>query len=137
MAASGRNGSSGVASAMLTMLPKLALVVIEMYLSVLAKVRRPSSTPERSTSRSRLQQDDVGALAGDVHGLLDRDADIGRMQGRRIVDAVAEIADRVAGPLQGADDPLLLLRVDLDEQVGARREVPQRLVLELREFARR
>ena len=51
-AASGRNGSSGVASAMLTMLPKLALVVILMYFSVLANVRRPSSIPRRSTSRS-------------------------------------------------------------------------------------
>ena len=80
------------------------------------------------------QQDDVGALAGDIHGLLDGDADVGRMQGRRIVDAVAEIADGVAGPLQGADDPLLLLRVDLDEEIGPRREVPQRLVLERREL---
>ena len=68
---------------------------------------------------------------------FDRDADVGRMQGRRIVDAVAEIADRVSGPLQGADDPLLLLRIDLDEEVGARREVPQRLVLELRRARRR
>ena len=137
LAASGRNGSSGAASAMLIMLPKFALVVIEMYLSVLAKVRRPSSTPLRSTSRSRLQQDDVGALAGDIDGLFDRDADIGRMQRRRIVDAVAQIADRVARALQGANDPLLLLRIDLDEEIGARREVPQRLILEFCQIARR
>ena len=134
LAASGRNGSSGVASAMLTMLPKFALVVIEMYLSVLAKVRRPSSTPRAQHVQVAAEQDDVGALAGDVHRLLDRDADIGRMQGRRIVDAVAEIADRVAGPLQGADDPLLLLRIDFDEEIGARREMPQRLVLQRREL---
>ena len=44
------------------------------------------------------------------------------MQGRRIVDAVAEIADRMSGPLQGADDALLLLGIDLDEEIGARRE---------------
>ena len=55
-ATSGRNGSSGVASAMLTIFPKFALVVIEMYLSVFANVRRPSSTPVRSTSRSRLKR---------------------------------------------------------------------------------
>ena len=134
MAASGRNGSSGAASAMLTMFPKFALVVIEMYFSVLAKVRRPSSTPERNTSRSRLEQDDVGAFAGDVHGRLDRDADIGRMQGRRIVDAVAEISDRMTCPLQGADDPLLLLGIDLDEEVCPWREMPQSLVLEFCEL---
>ena len=34
------------------------------------------------------------------------------------------------GSLQGADDPLLLLRVDLNEEIRARREMPQRLVLE-------
>src|SRR5690606_33547520 len=34
LAASGRNGNSGVASAMLIMLPKLALVVIEIYFRV-------------------------------------------------------------------------------------------------------
>ena len=68
-----------------------------------------------------LQQDDVGALAGDVDRLVDRDADIGRMQRRRIVDAVAEIADRMPDLLQGADDPLLLLGIDLDEEIGARR----------------
>ena len=101
---------------MLTMLPKLALVVMPMYFSVLAKVRRPSSTPWRSTSRSGLQQHDVGALARHVHRLVDRDADIGGVQRRRVVDAVAEKADRVAGALQRAHDALLLLRVDLGEQ---------------------
>ena len=81
------------------------------------------------------EQDDVGAFAGDIDGFGDRDADIGGMQGRRIVDAVAQIADRVAGALQGADDAFLLLRVDLDEKVGARREVPQRLVLHPGQFS--
>jgi hypothetical protein len=52
LAASGRKGSSGAASAMLTMLPKFALVVMPMYLSVFEKVRRPSSTPWHSTPRS-------------------------------------------------------------------------------------
>ena len=39
-------------NAIVTMLPKFALTVIQMYFSVLAKVRRPSSTPYRNTSRS-------------------------------------------------------------------------------------
>jgi len=51
-AASGRKGSTGVAIAIEIMLPKLALVVMQMYLSVLAKVARPSTTPRRRTSRS-------------------------------------------------------------------------------------
>ena len=76
------------------------------------------------------QQDDVGALAGDIHGLFNRDADIGCMQGRCIVDAIAEIPDRVSGSLQGADDPLLLLRIDFNEEIGAWCAVPQRLILE-------
>ena len=53
LASSGRNGTNKVASAMLIMLPKLALVVIATYLSVLAKARRPSITPWVRTSRSR------------------------------------------------------------------------------------
>ena len=56
LATSGRKGSNGVASAMLIMFPKFALVVIEMYLSVFAHVRRPSSTPVRRTSRSRFKR---------------------------------------------------------------------------------
>ena len=118
LAASGRKGSSGVASAMLTMLPKLALVVMPMYFSVLAKVRRPSSHAAAQHLQVGAQQHHVGALAGHVHGLVDRNADIGRMQRRRVVDAVAQVADRVAGVLQRAHDALLLLRVDLDEQRG-------------------
>ena len=52
-ASSGRNGRNSDATAMLTMLPRLALVVVSMYLSVLANVLRPSSMPRRMTSRSR------------------------------------------------------------------------------------
>jgi len=55
-ATSGRNGSSGAESAMLIMFPKFALVVIEMYLSVFANVRRPSATPVRRTSKSRFKR---------------------------------------------------------------------------------
>ena len=41
------------------------------------------------------QQDQVGSFLGNVDGRVDRDADIGRMQRGRIVDAVAEVTDRV------------------------------------------
>ena len=49
---SGRNGSSKEAPAIEIMLPKLALVAMNTYLSVLAKVRRPSRMPALSTARS-------------------------------------------------------------------------------------
>ena len=34
----------------------------------------------------------------------------------------------MAGALQGTNDPLLLLRIDLDKEIGARCEMPQGLV---------
>ena len=52
LASSGRKGSTAAATAMLSMLPKLALVVVKTYFMVLAKVRRPSRTPCRTTPRS-------------------------------------------------------------------------------------
>ena len=115
------------------MLPKFALVVMRDVFERVGEGAPAVLDAAAQHVEVAPQKDDVGALAGDVHRLVDRDADIGRMQGRRVVDAVAEIADRVSGPLQGADDPLLLLRIDFDEEIGARREVPQRLVLELRQ----
>ena len=122
---------------MLTMLPRLALVVVRMYLSVFANVRRPSSMPRRITSRSALQQHEVGGLPRDVDRLLHRQARVGGVHRRRVVDAVAQEADDVAHLLQRQDDALLLVRIDLDEEVGPLRGAPQRLVVQLVELARR
>ena len=47
---SGRNGSQIDTAAMLSILPKLALVVMKMYFIVFANVARPSRTPCTSTS---------------------------------------------------------------------------------------
>ena len=80
---------------MLNMLPKFELVPIMMYLRMLAKVRRPSSTPSCNTRKITPQQDDVGSLLGDVNGGIDRKAHVGRMQRGCIVDAVAEVTDDV------------------------------------------
>ena len=80
-----------------------------------------------------LQQDDVRALACDVHSLIDRDADVGRMQCRRVVDPVAEVADRVPRVLQREHDAFLLLRIDLGEERHPRRPLPERLIRECRE----
>src|SRR6266545_4313957 len=52
-ARSGRNGRKSEAAAMLTMFPRLALVVVSTYLRVFANVLLPSSMPRRITSRWR------------------------------------------------------------------------------------
>ena len=92
---SGRNGSTSEASAIDSMLPKFELVPMRTYLRMLAKVRRPSATPSASTPRSWSEQDHVGRGAGDVGGAFDRKTDIGGVDRRRVVDAVAEEADRM------------------------------------------
>lgn len=48
----GRNGRKALAAITLNMLPKFELAVILMYLTMLPKVRRPSTTPSLSTIRS-------------------------------------------------------------------------------------
>ncbi len=52
-----------------------------MYLSMLAKVRRPSITLLQH-HQALLQQNDIRRLAGDIHRAVDRDADIRRAQRR-------------------------------------------------------
>ena len=109
------------------------------YFRMLAKVRRPSSTPSATTSRSEREQDHVGGGLRHAGGAVDREADIGRLERRRIVDAVAEEADDVAPRLQRLDQPRLLVgrepaigvdRLDLDGErlvaqlgdIGARQD---------------
>ena len=116
---------------MLNMLPKLALVAMKTYFSVLAKVARPSRTPSHQDAQVLLQQDDVGRLLGHVHRVVHRDADVGGVQGRGVVDPVAHVADDVAGLLQGQDDPLLLVRLHLGEDGDLAGPPEQRLVAHL------
>ena len=75
-----------------------------------------------------LEQDEVGGLLGDVGGAVDRDADVGGVQRRGVVDAVAEEADDAAGALQGQQDALLLLRRDPAEQLTVGEPGAQRLL---------
>ena len=65
-----------------------------------------------------LQQDRVGRLLGDVDGRVDGDADVGRLEGEHVVDAIAHEADRMSLPLEGADDLLLLGGREPGEDVG-------------------
>lgn len=65
-----------------------------------------------------LEQDDVRGFARHIDGRIYRNADICFMERRRIVDAIAQIADHVAAPAQRLDYALFLVRVDLDEEIG-------------------
>ncbi len=64
-----------------------------------------------------LQQHKVGGFFGHIHGAIDRDAHIGGVQGRRVVDAVAHVADHMPRLLQGPDDALLLVGVHLGKEI--------------------
>ena len=87
------------------------------------------------TSRSRSSSTKSAASLATSDGVLDREAGVGRVHGRRVVDAVAEEADDVAHLLQRQDDALLLVRIHLHEQVGPLGLAPQRLVVQLVELA--
>ena len=64
-----------------------------------------------------LQEDHVRRLFGNVHGAIHGNANIGRMERRRVIDAVAEIPDHMAAPFEGEDDPVLLGRRHAAEEV--------------------
>lgn len=63
-------------------------------------------------------QDDVGSLAGDVGRAVHRNPDVRLVKGGRIVYPVSKISDHVSGLVEGRHDPLFLIWVDFDEQVG-------------------
>ena len=65
--------------------------------------------PVREHVEVLLQQDDVGGVLGDIGRRVHRDADVGRVQGQRVVDAVTEERDVDPGAALRTDDPRLLL----------------------------
>ena len=132
MGSIGRYGRNSTPPAMLKTLPKLELVPIRRYLRTLAKAFRPSTIPLVQDVQAALAQDDVGSVLGDVHGVGHRDADIGGVERRRVVDAVAEKAHDVPAVLEGQDDPVLLRRRHPREDArafghGAERRLAQML----------
>ena len=66
------------------------------------------------------EQDQIGRRARDIGGAIDRNPDIGGVQRRRVVDAVAHEADDMAEPLQRQQNAMLLLRVDAAKQIDLR-----------------
>ncbi len=80
------------------MLPKFDEVAIRTYLRVFAKMRRPSITPVGEHAEVLVEQHDVGRVLGHVGRGVDRDADIGGVQGDGVVDPVAEERDVAPRP---------------------------------------
>jgi hypothetical protein len=95
---------------MLNMLPKFELVPISRYFMTLAKARRAFHHTFVEHVQAPLAQDDVGCVLGHVRRVDHRDAHVGRVQRRRVVDAVAEKADHVAAQLQRRHHAVLLRR---------------------------
>ena len=120
-----------------SMLPKFELAPIRTYFRILAKVRRPSSTPSATTSRSEREQDHVGGSLRHAGRAFDREADIGGLQGGRVVDAVAEEADNRALGLQRLDDARLLVGRQPTKGIDRLDPDGQRLVAERRDIGAR
>src|SRR3569832_2115692 len=73
------------------------------------------------------EQHEVGRGLGHVHGLVHRDADVRLVQGRRVVDAVAEIAHDMAGLAPRANDAFLLIWIDHNKDKETQHALPQSL----------
>ncbi len=77
---------------------------------------------------SLLQEHDIGRLLGDVDRRIDRDAHVGRVQCRGVVDPIAQVSDHVAGLPEGQQDTFLLIRLDLGEDRDLADPLDERLV---------
>ena len=104
------------APAALNMLPKLLRRAHQHVLDRVGEDAPALGDAVGEHAEVLLQQDDVGGVLGDVGGGVDGDADVGGVQGERVVDAVAEEADGpAAAPAQRRTMPRLLLRADPGE----------------------
>jgi len=94
--------------------------LVSTAFDLLPSVRRPSSMPRLSTSRSGLSSTMLALSRATSTASSTEMPNVGGVQRGRVVDAVAEVAHGVTGTLQRAHGAVLLLRVDLDEEVGLR-----------------
>ena len=94
---------------------------------------RPSRIPVWRTPKPGLEQNDIGCIARDIDCAVDGDAYIGRVERRRIVDPVAQVADHVPAMLEGEDYSVLLCRRDAREY---RLSLPLHVATRFQSFAR-
>ena len=98
---------------------------------MLAKVARPCSIAAHDGGEIVVEQHEVGGLARDVGaGAAHRDADVGLVQRRSVVDPVAGHRHHVAASPQRRRDPQLVLRRDPgdDHAVAVEQRAEHRLV---------
>ncbi len=116
---------------MLNMLPKLALSGRENVLECIGE--RPAAFIDALAqyAQIRFEQDKVGGVFGHIHRGVHREAHVGGMQGRRVVDAIAHIADHVPGLAQRKDDAFLLVGIHFREDRGAFGKMPEGLVTQV------
>ena len=116
------------------MLPKLELAPMRMYLTMLAKTRRPLHDPFFQNQKAFLQQNDVRGFLGHVHGRVDRNPDIGSLEGGRIIDPVPHEAHHMASLAQGTNNLLFLSWAEFDEDILFENELTEFLRRELGQF---
>ena len=98
---------------------------------MLAKMDRPSRTAvmivaKLSSARIMSAASFVTSVPADAHG----DADVGRLERRGVVHAVAGHGDDVAVSLEGVDDPQLVLGRDPGVHRDVARRGPQLIIVE-------
>ena len=124
----GRKDRKRDAPAMLNMFPKFALVAMNTYFRVLAKVFLPSFTPFASTPRVLFKQDNISSFFGNIYCAFNRDTDICRMKSGGIVDSIAHVPHHISRFLKCENDPFLLVWFDLCENVNLIHLLKQRFI---------
>ncbi|MPN16461.1 hypothetical protein SDC9_163805 [bioreactor metagenome] len=78
-----------------------------------------------------LKQHKIGCFLCHIHSLVNRDADIRGVKGRRVIDAVPHVPHDMAHLFQRQDDPFLLVGIHLSENRRFLRNMPESLILQI------
>ena len=120
----GRNGKGTAVSAAARIATRLIAFLATKRLatrSTLPMTRRPSASTSGRCENLPVEQDELGDGLGGLRAVAHGDADVGVLEGERVVDAVAGHRDDVAVGLQGVDEGALLLGGDAaEDRVRAR-----------------
>ena len=109
----------------------------EHILQRIGKGRSPFTHPLHQNAKVFFEQHDIGGIFGNVHGAINRDADISRMKRRGIIDAVPHVADDITRLPQGKDNALFLIWFDLGEHFHVNNTIEQCSITHLAELRAR